>query len=546
MFERYSEKARRVIFFARAEASEFGSPSIESEHLLLAIFHDKGILHPFMDEAASEGEIRAALAKHVVRRPPSSTSVDLPLSNECKQILYFSADEADRQSAQGIGPEHLLAGILREENCLAAQLLRERGLTLERARAALAATETPVVPGGPALPAAASSTDVPTNQPTTINVVDADTSELLHSYQHSSLIPQIGHIILISKEGRPHGSYQVSDVVWDFDSSLKCVHVSAHKGPTQGGWPVFATPKKFKQRPILSVVMDVKTQEEQQQLQKILSELAAHDSTVSLRPGSNSTQTILAGMDEWHLERICEGIVRDHHVKPDVGPITVVYLETVREPAEAEGKYIRQLGGVGNYGHVKIRIEPDEADFEFVTDIKGGEIPQKYFYPIEQGVRDALSGGVLAGHELVNVRVTLFDGSYHDFDSNPVAFSIAGAMAAREAARKASPVLLEPMMAIEVAMPEELLASTLEEIRSRRGRVESIGRRVHLQSVQAIVPLAETLGPDRPVWSMRFAGYEPAPLRGGLGGTAASVTQPRRPTTGSGSSNANPEREFEG
>jgi hypothetical protein len=546
LFERYSEKARRVIFFARAEASEFGSPSIESEHLLLGMFHDKGILHRYLDEAASDVEIRAALAKHIVRRPPSSTSVDMPLSNECKQILSFGAEEAERLSHQGIGPEHLLVGILREENCVAAQLLRERGLTLQGARTVLAATETPVVAGSRAWSAAAAEVVVPTGSPITINVVDAETSEVLISYQHSVLIPHIGHIITIHREGRPYGSYQVSDVVWDFDTSLKRVHVSVHKGPEPVGRQVRAAEQKVKQRPLLSVAMNVKTEEEHLQLQRVLHEMLKRDPVTSVLTEEGSTQTILTGMDELYLGHICERIASVHKIKVELGEFTVVYVETVRETAEAEGKYVRQLGGVGNYGHVKIRIEPDEADFVFVTDIKGGVVPEEYFQPIEQGVREALRGGVLAGNELVNVRVTLFDGSYHKIDSDPVAFSIAGAMAVKEAARKAKPVLLEPMMAIEVAMPEELMASTLEEIRSRRGRVGSIEQRVHLQAVQAIVPLAEILGPGRPAWSMRFAGYEPAPVRDGLGGSAARVGRPKRPAMGGGSSSVNPEREFEG
>jgi elongation factor G len=294
------------------------------------------------------------------------------------------------------------------------------------------------------------------------------------------------------------------------------------------------------------MAIDVKTGEEHQQLQKVLGELVDRDPIVSVHTEEGSTRTILSGMDEWYLQRICERIVRDHKIKLDVGEATVIYLETIRKPAEAEGKYIRQTGGVGNYGHVKIRIEPNEADVAFVTDIKGGVVPQEYFGPIEQGIREALRGGVLGGYDIVNVKATLFDGSFHDIDSNPMAFKIAGSMALKEAARNASPIVLEPVMAVQAVTPEELMSSTVAEISRRRGRIERIEQHPNAQVIHAIVPLAEMVGADKPVWSMRFASYEPVPLRGGLGDSPANVAQPKPPTMGGGSASVRPEREFEG
>jgi ATP-dependent Clp protease ATP-binding subunit ClpA len=236
MFERYTEKARRVIFFARAEASEYGSPTIETEHLLLGLLReDKGISHRYDGVTLNEAEIRAVLSKLSVPRPQISTSVDLPLSNESKYILAFSAEEAERFSHKHIGTEHLVAGILREENCLAARLLRERGLHLQLARAVLAAGAIQGMTGG----GIGSGTGSARSFPTAIDVIDAASSERLLSYRHGSLIPRIGETILIHQEGGPDSAYQVRDVVWTFNrnaggGSLQDVIVSVHKSADEG------------------------------------------------------------------------------------------------------------------------------------------------------------------------------------------------------------------------------------------------------------------------------------------------------------------------
>jgi elongation factor G len=218
----------------------------------------------------------------------------------------------------------------------------------------------------------------------------------------------------------------------------------------------------------------------------------------------------------------------------------VIYQETVRKRAEAEGKYIRHTGSWGNYGHVKIRVEPNEPGegYEFVNEIKGGVVPKEYIEPIDQAVQETLDQGVLAGYPLVDIKVTLFDGSYHDFDSNEIAFKIAGSMAFREAARKATPVLLEAVMSVEVVVPEEYTGAIISDLNSRRGRIEGMEQRAGSQVIRALVPLAEMLGYGRGRFyhSVQFARYEAAPRRDWLGGDGAGVTanKPVRPRTGSG------------
>jgi len=205
-----------------------------------------------------------------------------------------------------------------------------------------------------------------------------------------------------------------------------------------------------------------------------------------------------------------------------VGEPKVAFRETIRKESDAEGKYIRQTGGSGNYGHFKIRLKPNEPGkgYEFINDIKGGVIPKEYIKPIDQGIREALDGGILAGFPVVDVVVSLYDGSYHDVDSNEMAYKIAGSMAFKEAARKASPVLLEPVMAVEVTVPEDFVGTIIGDINSRRGRIESLEHAAGSQLVKAIVPLKEMFGyvndirsstQGRASYSMQFARYEEAP-----------------------------------
>jgi elongation factor G len=232
-------------------------------------------------------------------------------------------------------------------------------------------------------------------------------------------------------------------------------------------------------------------------------------------------------MDELHMESICNRIVHHYGIALDLGEPTVIYLETIRKTGEAEGKYIRQTGGSGNYGHVKLRIEPNENGFEFIDEIKGGVVPQQYIEPIELGIREALQGGVIAGYEVVDVRVTLFDGSYHEVDSNEMAFKIAGAIALKEAARKATPVVLEPVMNVIVKVREEKVGMIIHDLNGRRGRIEGIANEDHWFSIRAVVPLAAILRASMQEWpeySVQFARYEEAPRRGGSGGDGPGVT----------------------
>ena len=292
--------------------------------------------------------------------------------------------------------------------------------------------------------------------------------------------------------------------------------------------------------PIISVAVSPRNDGGREKFYRALSVVVQEDPSIRIKKASDDGPTILSGMSEEHLEAICDRLLREFRLQLDIGEPTVIYLETVHRSAEAEGKYIRQTGGAGNYGHVKIRVEPNEAGkgFKFVNDIKGGVVPREYIKPTEQGIREALQGGVLAGYEIVDVKATLFDGSYHEVDSNEIAFKIASSMAFKEAARKATPVLLEPVMSVEVVVPEEYMGATIGDLKSRRGRIESMEQRAGSQVIKALVPLAEMLGYGRGRFyhSVQFARYEAAPRRDWLGGDGAGVTanKPVRPKTGSG------------
>jgi elongation factor G len=273
---------------------------------------------------------------------------------------------------------------------------------------------------------------------------------------------------------------------------------------------------------VISVAIEPKTKADQEKMGVALSRLADEDPTFKVRTDTESGQTIISGMGELHLEILVDRMKREHKVEANVGEPRVAFRETIRKTAEAEGKYIRQTGGSGNYGHVKIRLEPGEpgSGFEFVDSIKGGVVPKEYIKPTEQGIREALTGGILAGYEMVDFKAVLYDGSYHDVDSNEMAFKIAGSMAFKEAARKASPVLLEPMMAVEVTVPEEHMGTIIGDINSRRGRIEGMEHVGGSQVVKAMVPLKEMFGyvndirsstQGRASYSMQFARYEEAP-----------------------------------
>ena len=274
--------------------------------------------------------------------------------------------------------------------------------------------------------------------------------------------------------------------------------------------------------PVISVAVEPKTKSDQEKMGVALSRLAEEDPTFKVRTDEESGQTIISGMGELHLEILVDRMKREHKVEANVGEPRVAFRETVRKATEAEGKYIRQTGGSGNYGHAKIRLEPNEPGkgVEFINEIKGGTVPREYIKPIEQGIREAAQGGILAGYEVVDFRAILFDGSYHEVDSNEMAFKIAGSMAFKEAARRASPVLLEPVMSVEVVVPEEYMGVIIGDLNSRRGRIEGIEHRAGSQVIKAMVPLAEMFGyatnmrsntQGRATFSMHFSRYEEAP-----------------------------------
>ncbi len=273
--------------------------------------------------------------------------------------------------------------------------------------------------------------------------------------------------------------------------------------------------------PVIAVAVEPKTKADQQKLSVALGKLAQEDPTFKVHTDPDSGQTIISGMGELHLEILVDRMMREFHVSANVGKPQVAYRETIRSKAEAEGKYIRQTGGRGQYGHVKLEVEPAPGvGFEFVNNIYGGAIPKEYISPVEAGVKEALEGGILAGYEMVDVRVTLVDGSYHEVDSSEIAFKIAGSIGFKEAARRAHPALLEPMMSVEVVVAEEYMGDVISDLNSRRGKIEGMELRAGSQVIKALAPLAEMFGyatdmrsrtQGRGSYSMHFARYEEAP-----------------------------------
>jgi elongation factor G len=274
--------------------------------------------------------------------------------------------------------------------------------------------------------------------------------------------------------------------------------------------------------PVISVAVEPKTKGDQEKLGMALDKLMREDPTFQVHTDPDTGQTILSGMGELHIEILVDRMVREFGVAANIGKPQVAYRETLRQRAEAEGKFVRQTGGHGQYGHVKITVEPlpPGSGFEFVNEIIGGSIPKEYIKPVGEGIEEALETGILAGFEVVDVKVTLTDGSYHEVDSSEMAFKIAGSMAFKEAAKRAKPVLLEPMMKVEVVVPEEYMGSVTGDLHSRRGRVESTENRLSSTIIQCKVPLSEMFGystdlrsmtQGRATYSMHFSHYEEAP-----------------------------------
>jgi elongation factor G len=274
--------------------------------------------------------------------------------------------------------------------------------------------------------------------------------------------------------------------------------------------------------PVIQVSIEPKTKVDQEKMGIALSRLAQEDPTFKVKTDPETGQTIIAGMGELHLEIIVDRMMREFKVEANVGKPMVAYRETIRKRVEAEGKFVRQSGGRGQYGHVKIIVEPNEQGkgYEFINDTKGGSVPKEYIKPTDQGIQEALQSGVLAGYPVVDVKVTLFDGSFHEVDSNEMAFKIAGSMAFKHGCEKASPVLLEPIMSVEVVVPEDYMGDVIGNLNSRRGRIENMEDRAGVKVVTAKVPLAEMFAystdlrgrtQGRGNYSMQFCQYDEAP-----------------------------------
>ncbi|OGI21072.1 MAG: translation elongation factor G [Candidatus Melainabacteria bacterium RIFOXYA12_FULL_32_12] len=276
--------------------------------------------------------------------------------------------------------------------------------------------------------------------------------------------------------------------------------------------------------PVISVAIEPKTKADQDKLSVALGKLADEDPSFRVKIDPETGQTIISGMGELHLEIITDRLLREFKVGANVGKPQVAYREAITKAVEAEGKFVRQSGGRGQYGHVKLKLEPlgKGTGFEFENKIVGGVVPKDYIPAIQKGVEEALTGGVIAGYEVIDIKVTLFDGSYHEVDSSEMAFKIAGSMAVKDGVKKAGPNILEPMMKVEIEVPEDYLGDVIGDLSGRRGRVEGMEaiEGTGLQKINALVPLAEMFGyatdirsktQGRGTFSMEFSKYEPVP-----------------------------------
>src|SRR5690606_6941790 len=274
--------------------------------------------------------------------------------------------------------------------------------------------------------------------------------------------------------------------------------------------------------PVISVAVEPKTKVDQEKMGMALSKLAQEDPSFRVHTDEESGQTIISGMGELHLEIIVDRMKREFKVEANVGKPQVAYRETIRQSVEQEGRFIRQSGGRGQFGHVWIKIEPQEPGegYVFENKVVGGVIPKVYIPAVDKGIQEQLGSGVLAGYPVVDVKVTLFDGSYHEVDSSEVAFKIAGSMAFREACHKAKPVLLEPIMKVEVVTPEDYMGDVMGDLNRRRGLVQGMEEAPSGRIIRAEVPLAEMFGyatdlrsmsQGRATYSMEFGHYNEAP-----------------------------------
>jgi elongation factor G len=275
--------------------------------------------------------------------------------------------------------------------------------------------------------------------------------------------------------------------------------------------------------PVISVAIEPRTQADIDKMGASLSKLMAEDPTFKVKVDDETGQTIISGMGELHLEIIVDRLMREFGVEARVGKPQVAFRETITKAVEAEGRFVRQTGGHGQYGHVRLRLEPlpPGSGFEFENKIVGGAIPREYIPAVGKGIAEAMETGVLAGYEMVDVRVSLYDGTYHEVDSSEMAFKIAGSMGFKEGARKAGPVLLEPVMKVEVVTPEEYMGDVIGNLNARRGRISNLEHRGSTQVISAHVPLGDMFGyatdlrsltQGRATYTMHFGQYEQVPV----------------------------------
>ncbi|MBV8515797.1 MAG: elongation factor G [Acidobacteria bacterium] len=273
--------------------------------------------------------------------------------------------------------------------------------------------------------------------------------------------------------------------------------------------------------PVIAVAIEPKTKGDQEKMGVALAKLMQEDPTFKVHTDAETNQTIIRGMGELHLEIIVDRMVREFNVGANVGKPQVAYREAITRKSEAEGKFVRQSGGKGQYGHVKMRFEPmPEGGFEFVNEIVGGSVPKEFIKPTEQGIKEAMERGIVAGYPMTGVRAILYDGSYHDVDSSEMAFKIAGSMAYQEGAKKAGPILMEPIMDVEVVTPEDYAGDVMGDLSRRRGKIQQMEERAGAKVIRAHVPLSEMFGyatqvrsmsQGRASYTMQFLAYEPAP-----------------------------------
>jgi len=276
--------------------------------------------------------------------------------------------------------------------------------------------------------------------------------------------------------------------------------------------------------PVISVALEPKTKAGQEKMGIALSKLAEEDPTFKTYTNQETGQTIIAGMGELHLEIIVDRLLREFKVEANVGEPQVAYKETIQKAVDVEGKFVRQSGGRGQYGHCKVKFEPldpnGEKTYEFESQVVGGAIPKEYIQPINDGIQEAMQSGILAGYPVLGVKAVVYDGSYHEVDSSEMAFKIAGSMAFKEAMKKGDPILLEPIEKVDVTVPEEYMGDVIGDLNSRRGRIEGMEARNGLQIIHGFVPLSEMFGyatdlrsktQGRGTYSMEFHHYEPVP-----------------------------------